>query len=297
MEIHNKYFEDINKKYNQTYKTQSLDIYYKVLPKYVNFINIIKTNKNIKAEDLIKYILKYNINLNEYVDFTKYSYVPLYYLIYHIDNIELVKVMKYFIEIKKTILNYDLKIDNIGPEMAHFLISCNSKYIKYIYKDINIKEFNNIYIYMFINGLYDRYIILSKYIDFNNYKHLITSDIIYNMLISLLAQIQIICLSPDTTGRIDKLFKNYIEIFKLYNINPFLIIYNNENLFQICINWYLVPFVKYFNENKSQSIIPLLYYYKDFNNEVCAFFRHLFNDRNYAELCNILNKEIDIRAY
>jgi hypothetical protein len=304
MKIHDKYFEDINNKYNRTYTKKSLNLYYKILPKYVNFLALIK-KPSAQAKEIIKYVIQHNINMNEYVDFTNYVHVPLYIYIFHIDNIELVKAMKYLILEHKIMINYDLKIDNIGPPIPHFLITCNAKYIKYIkYNECAHwpKLIEELYVYMFINGLIDRYHILAKYIDFNNLSGNISGPIIYEMLISLLSKIQIICLAPDT-NKMEKLFNNYIEIFKIYKINPFVnnICLSNtkEDLYQICLNWYLVPFIKYFQENGTGAPEGArdLYYYKDFNIQVCAFFRQLFNDRNYSELCNLLNKEIDIRAY
>lgn len=276
-------------KINDIYNTYKINIDKNKLNKFHNsyknsglFYNNIK---NLSYKDIVKYYINNKININEYIKFSEYIYVPLYYFLIHINNQEIYKFIKWLIKYKHNDINFDLEIDIIaGPKIPHYLITCKTEYVVLFNKFVKDEEMKAIYKYLVINGLYERF----NEIKFGPQKNELYLD---ELIICLLSKINIMSLSGNG-DKLNELFDNYIKIFNTFG-DP------GAKLFDLSIQWYLVPFVKYFVKSNLINDInpPRIKYYADYPIEICVNFRLLFNDRNYAELCNLFNIEIDQRAY
>ena len=266
--------------------------------------------KNTEYKEIIKYIINNKININSYIKIKDNFYAPLFYLIIHAEN--QLKLFKWIHSLNK--INYNLKYDYFINDIydnyiPHYLTTCKSIYLKYLFKneEINNELKKEDIIFLLKNANIDRikllnidikeFLINDKknsnndniYIEFIILEHLIYKNITY------------ICATNNNKKNIDFILNKYLELFKYIDIDPYIINkQTNISFIQTCIDWYLLNIIEYLknklnnnNINKSLNIT----FYKDINEEKSAIYRQLYNDYNYYNICKLLNFNIDERVY
>lgn len=255
-------------------------------------------NNNNDYKIIAQFIIKNKIDINSYLNVSKYMYAPLYYVVLHTPNI---KLFKWLI---KNNVDLNLKLDinleeynrlkeikdkspinlNINLYLPpNILFTCNSIYIKLLQKinnknkflnDFNITDIEYLLKTANINRLYELNINIDNYINNNNIFEFIIID-------ELIDKLKFICIFKNDKKNIDETISKYLNVFKLLKSNE----KNNINLIQYAVDWYLVEIYKFLIINTTCDLNKIkLVYHKNLNDIQTATFRQLFNDYNYVLL-------------
>lgn len=283
------YLPNVNLRKRDDYYVFQKDYY--VLKKLSEMFHI----PDLDYKIIIKYIISNNIDVNSYIYYKKDVYVPIIYKCSLTPSINHQKCFKWLLDHGA---NPYLIPDAEKENRVNILFVCNEIYIPSLNRKNDIKndiiskidiDIDNVLNKLRYGNL-RRLIILNKYgyIDtIISYKKYIDDKFYFEMIDIMITRINLICKTSNDGDMITKVIDKYVEIYRLLDPDP-NIKYNNTSLLQYIINFYLVKLAKLLITRYSTKEDIILKYHTEFDPLVVAVLRHLYNDRNFYELSNLI---------
>ena len=260
-------------------------------------------NNEVSDQILVDYITTNNIDVNSYLTtFQNGTYVPIVYQCSLLPN--RVKLFKW---LTSRGANTRLVVDGPTDKIYDILFSCNDKYLKHLVKhnktlSKSIDTSRQIRTKL-VHGNYRRVFLLNKL-------SVISEDDIRNalkckghdMLVletikTMIDRLGLICRTHNSKEEVDQVIDKYLIVFGTYiKYLPGLII--PDSAVNLLIKYYQHKILSLLSgSNKLTETMVTPVYHTDMNPKIVAVLRLLFNDRNYAETCDILDIEPASRCY
>jgi hypothetical protein len=255
-----------------------LDEYYNKNKNTCKLNELIK--KNTPVKELVAFMKINKIKLDSYIKTGMNVYSPLFHIL------SMYPYDRYNKLFHKIISSVDIntptdKLDDCDF-IPNILIICNEEYESYYIHKLSELTHDDIK-YAYDHGLYNKICAL-KLIPKMNIS-------VFDVIDNLINKLKMICITANELVMIEEQLTNYIKCFKILISNN-LINYDerreiiikkkiyNENILQLCADWYLWKIAELFITKKNNDNIKLVHH-RLMDTTQTAYFRQLFNDYNY----------------